>query len=177
MNKEEAFEQVHKQMGKFYYQSEYDVRQDRKRMFEDGIAFIESQQEIRIAELEKEIDKFISRIKWYDLRYSDRMEKAVQVKRDLSPVKFITIPEEDGGGFNAYIPALGSELYLGNGDTKQEAIDNLLTVMKFYPQMYRDERDTRTSNLIDVMMAEMNSGEISAFYRLTELKKQIKEGK
>jgi predicted HicB family RNase H-like nuclease len=54
------------------------------------------------------------------------------VKKDLKyfmglpyVIELIQIPESEGGGFSASMPEVGRFAFVGDGDTPQEAIDNL----------------------------------------------------
>ena len=40
-------------------------------------------------------------------------------------IKITKIPDDEGGGYNACIPLLGSYALQGDGETKKEAIENL----------------------------------------------------
>ena len=46
-------------------------------------------------------------------------------------VEVIAIPLEDGGGYQASIPYLGSLAFRGDGETIQEAIDNLNKITEY----------------------------------------------
>ena len=43
------------------------------------------------------------------------------------PVEIKRIDESLGGGFSASIPYLGSQAFVGDGETPQEAYDNLMS--------------------------------------------------
>ena len=45
-------------------------------------------------------------------------------------IKVEAIPEEDGGGYTAYIPKLGRYALVGDGDTPEEAIKSLKEIVK-----------------------------------------------
>jgi len=45
-------------------------------------------------------------------------------------VEIITIPEEVGGGVVARIPKLGKYAFLGDGETIEEAMDNLNNIKR-----------------------------------------------
>ena len=40
-------------------------------------------------------------------------------------IEIESIPEEDGGGFTAYIPELGRYTIVGDGQTKEKAVESL----------------------------------------------------
>lgn len=48
------------------------------------------------------------------------------------------IPEDEGGGFVAYHPELGKNIFLGDGETIDEAIDNLAVVKQEWFEIYID---------------------------------------
>ncbi len=41
------------------------------------------------------------------------------------PIEIQPIPEEDGGGYEASIPMLGRDAFIGDGETIKEALENL----------------------------------------------------
>ena len=41
-------------------------------------------------------------------------------------VTIVRIPDADGGGYMATIPELGEMAYVGDGETEQEAYENLM---------------------------------------------------
>ncbi len=55
------------------------------------------------------------------------------------PIEIITIPVADGGGYQARIPLLGKYAFLGDGDTIEEAINDLNTVKEYLFKKYLDE--------------------------------------
>ena len=57
------------------------------------------------------------------------MEKTLEYYLSLDyPVELHKIDESLGGGYSASIPCLGSQAFVGDGETPQEAYDNLMVV-------------------------------------------------
>lgn len=48
------------------------------------------------------------------------------------------IPDEDGGGFEASIPELGEDAFVGSGETKEEAVKNLNALKN---KLFKDYRE------------------------------------
>jgi predicted HicB family RNase H-like nuclease len=55
------------------------------------------------------------------------------------PVEYLRIPEEEGGGYCAYIRQLGKAAFLGDGETIEEAIADLQVVKEFLFQDYLEK--------------------------------------
>ena len=55
------------------------------------------------------------------------------------PVEIIEIDENEGGGYQASIPMLGRYAFLGDGETIEEAINNLNRNKEYLFQKYIDE--------------------------------------
>ncbi len=55
------------------------------------------------------------------------------------PIEIKKIPEEQGGGYSASIPQLGRYAFIGDGDTIQEAVENLQEVKKYLFEKYLEE--------------------------------------
>lgn len=49
------------------------------------------------------------------------------------------IPDEEGGGFEAFIPQLGRMTMTGSGDTPEEALENLRNVQETLFEMWIKE--------------------------------------
>lgn len=59
------------------------------------------------------------------------MKKNLKYYMDLDyPIEVRRIPEHEGGGYMASIPLLGKYAFVGDGDTVEEAIENLNQVKK-----------------------------------------------
>lgn len=54
-------------------------------------------------------------------------------------VKITKIPDDEGGGYNACIPLLGSYAFQGDGDTKEEAKQNLEEIKKILFEDYLEK--------------------------------------
>ncbi len=52
------------------------------------------------------------------------------------PIQINPIPEEEGGGYEAYIPQLGKYAFVGDGETIEEALKNLEEIKKDYFKDY-----------------------------------------
>ncbi len=46
------------------------------------------------------------------------------------PIEILKIPADEGGGYYACIPQLGRDVFLGDGETVEEAMNNLQRVKK-----------------------------------------------
>jgi hypothetical protein len=57
------------------------------------------------------------------------------------PVLVTRLKLEDGGGFVAYIPQLGNNCFYGQGDSPQEAIEDLDLKYPELRQLFEEERD------------------------------------
>ena len=66
-------------------------------------------------------------------KHAKKLEElmALKYKTQIDP-----IPMEDGGGYVAYHPELGSNIILGDGDTEEEALRNLAQVKKEWFEIY-----------------------------------------
>lgn len=54
------------------------------------------------------------------------------------PIKIIKIPINEGGGYCACLPTLGENTFLGDGDTSNKAVANLLMITReFFRRPFR----------------------------------------
>lgn len=59
------------------------------------------------------------------------MPKSLEYYMSLNyPVEIHRIPEDQGGGYTATIPSLGEYAFVGDGETPQEAYENLQSAKK-----------------------------------------------
>lgn len=66
------------------------------------------------------------------VREKNEMKKNVEYYMSLHyPIEVVAIPEKDGGGFQASIPLLGKYAFLGDGETIDEAVNNLNSVKEY----------------------------------------------
>lgn len=68
------------------------------------------------------------------------MEKTLDYYLSLDyPVEIHKIEEDLGGGYSASIPCMGSQAFVGDGDTPQEAYDNLMAAKAELFEQYLKE--------------------------------------
>ena len=65
------------------------------------------------------------------------------IKKDIKyymglnyPIEILKIPADEGGGYYACIPQLGRDVFLGDGETVEEAMNNLQRVKKEWFEIY-----------------------------------------
>ena len=69
------------------------------------------------------------------------------MKKDLEyylklnyPIEINKIPEAEGGGYNASIPLLGKYAFQGDGETVEEALENLNSIKKYLLSKYLKDK-------------------------------------
>jgi len=68
------------------------------------------------------------------------MKKDLKYYLNLNyPIEVVKIKEEDGGGYQASIPMLGRFAFVGDGDSIEEALNNLEKVKKILFKKYIDQ--------------------------------------
>ena len=68
------------------------------------------------------------------------MKKTLEYYMNLNyPIQIFKIPDDEGGGYSASIPILGEYAFLGDGDTIEEAIENLNEVKEALFKEYLED--------------------------------------
>jgi predicted RNase H-like HicB family nuclease len=66
------------------------------------------------------------------------VNRLLEEKRGASPIKIEPIPEDLGGGFMASIPSLGEYAACGDGDTPEEAYDDMVASVTTLLQAWKE---------------------------------------
>ena len=67
----------------------------------------------------------------------NKKEKNINYYLELPyKMEILPIPEDEGGGFMATLPELGREVFIGDGDTVQEALESLESIKKIMFEEY-----------------------------------------